>query len=33
MSPMERNRPAKQIIEQVEYTRDGSEIDIREKFR
>jgi len=29
----ERNRLAKLIIERIEYTRNGDEIDIRVKFR
>lgn len=33
ISPMERNQLAKQIVERIEYTRDGNKIDIRVKFR
>ncbi|MDQ0191042.1 hypothetical protein JI721_14275 [Alicyclobacillus cycloheptanicus] len=33
IDPKERNRLAKQIIERVEYARNGDEVDIRVKFR
>jgi len=33
ISSMEKNRLAKQIMERIEYTRNGAEIDICVKFR
>ncbi len=33
IDPMEKNRLAKQIMERIEYTRDGNNVDIRVDFR
>jgi len=33
ISPMERSQLTKQIVERIEYTRDGNKIDIRVKLR